>query len=72
MLYEVITGAGARGSGRARPGESGRRAGSPSESIEVQRLHLARQRIAPPAEKLGGFLAVAVGLAHGDASYNFV
>ena len=33
----------------------------------MQRLHLAGQRVAAPAEEFCGFLAVAVGLAHRDA-----
>ena len=35
-------------------------------SIEVQRLHLAGQRVAPPAQQLGRFLAMTVRLRHRD------
>ncbi len=45
-----------RRSGRARGG-----------SVEVQRLHLAGEGVAAPAEQFGGLLSVAVGLAHRDA-----
>ena len=38
----------------------------PHASVEMQRLHLAGQGVAAPAEELRGFLAVAVRLAHRD------
>lgn len=58
--------------GHGWPGDSSIRRHRGARLVEVQRFHLAGERVAAPAQQFCRFLPVPVRLAHGDADERFL